>query len=192
MVNSSKICVKNQNPQNYGLKDHTIDYFLRKINQQQSYISSLKTSLKNANNEQLKCELKKEVTTTRIVLTSSSEKSPENQFTSIGCQDLTRTIDGFSREIQQQEAHLSSFKEFLIKDILNCSKPIKNEPKVTLVSHSVRIFKPALTTPISYPECPANQVYRSGACRDLIKRNNFRSMLQPIPLTTRNPSLKTD
>ena len=164
-----------------------------KKKQQESYISSLKTSMKNANDEQLKCEMEKEATTTRILLTSSSEISTENQFTrSNGCQDFKRKIDGFSREIQQREDNFESFKEFFLKYLLNCSKPI--EYKTNRISPHVRIFKPALTTPTIGPECPENQVYRSHGCRDLIKSTNvpLRFMLQSRTLTTKHPSLKTD
>ena len=57
-----------------------------------------------------------------------------------------------------------------------------------------RIFIKALTTPTIGPKCPENQVYRSGDCRDLIKRTNFHllSMLQPRTLTTKHPSLNSD
>ena len=156
-----------------------------KMKLQKLYISIIKKSLKNANDEKLKCEMEKEVTTTRIILANSSEISHENKFTqSNGCQDFMKAIDGLSKEIQQREAYIKRVEEKLFKYLLDRPDDV----------HDIRIFEPALTIPISYPECLENQVYRSGACRQLIKRTNvpLRFMPQSRTLTTRHPSLKTD
>ena len=114
MVNSSKICSEKlaSDSNNFTVQMIKMDCMLMKIEQQESYVSSLKTSMKNANDDLLKCELEKEVTTTRIILANSTEISPENQFN--GCQDFIRKIDGISREIQQREAYIKSLESEFI------------------------------------------------------------------------------
>lgn len=92
------------------------------VKQQKSLIYILQMSKERAIDEKLKCEIEDEMTKMRIIMTNSSEIDPENRgFQNNGCQDLIKSINEFSKEIQERKRKILNFRISYIETNEGCT-----------------------------------------------------------------------